>query len=288
MPIAVCRRKVKSTCERVLSFSFLKFSPTNRPKSLQLTPESAARNKATWVYSTLTSVAHCLIQVNDVAAAQQMLYLFDITGVVHFGIAGNANNSMSIGDVIIPEKSRPHGHLELAGTNLVHVLSSQNFCEQWFSKWGVCSYSSQCLETVGDTIPLSNQNQRYQLVQLEFQLTFYISSCSGQKQNGSLGANDVAYLDLGSYNVHKNQGINLLGRIVYGSEEFFSESGMPNTAQHLLWAQISQNWLQLATGLEARLPSNSSIFISLWIYCLFLKFLRISYVKLSVFIYLFI
>ncbi|KAE9451291.1 hypothetical protein C3L33_16815, partial [Rhododendron williamsianum] len=73
------------------------------------------------------------------------------------------------------------------------------------------------------------------------------------KSNGSLGANDVP----------KKQGINLLGRIVYSSEEFFSESGMPNVAQPLLWAQISRNWLQLATGLEARLPTNSCIFISL-------------------------
>ncbi|KAI8539718.1 hypothetical protein RHMOL_Rhmol09G0204600 [Rhododendron molle] len=42
--------------------------------------------------------------VNAVAAAQQMLDLFDVTGVVHFGIAGNTNDSMSIGDVSIPEK----------------------------------------------------------------------------------------------------------------------------------------------------------------------------------------
>ncbi|KAG5533103.1 hypothetical protein RHGRI_027363 [Rhododendron griersonianum] len=111
--------------------------------------------------------------------------------------AGNANDSMSIGDVSIPEK--------VAHTGIWNWL----------------------------------------------------------KSNGSLGANDVAYLDIGSYNVPKKQGINLLGCIVYSSEEFFSESGMPNVAQPLLWAQISRNWLQLATGLEARLPTNSCIFISL-------------------------
>lgn len=102
--------------------------------------------------------------VNAVAEAQQMLDLFDITGVVHFGIAGNANDSLSIGDVSIPEK--------VAHTGIWNWL----------------------------------------------------------KSNGSLGANDVAYLDIGSYNVPKKQGINLLGRIVYSSEEFFSESGMPNVA----------------------------------------------------------
>ncbi|KAH9768753.1 PNP UDP 1 domain-containing protein [Citrus sinensis] len=33
-----------------------------------------------------------------------MLDFFDITGIVHFGIAGNVNNSMSIGDVTIPKQ----------------------------------------------------------------------------------------------------------------------------------------------------------------------------------------
>lgn len=42
--------------------------------------------------------------VNAAAATQQMLDLFDIKGIIHFGIAGNANNSMSIGDVIIPKQ----------------------------------------------------------------------------------------------------------------------------------------------------------------------------------------
>ena len=43
-------------------------------------------------------------QVNAAAATQQMLDLFDIKGIIHFGIAGNANDSMSIGDVIIPKQ----------------------------------------------------------------------------------------------------------------------------------------------------------------------------------------
>ncbi|XP_019150903.1 PREDICTED: bark storage protein A-like isoform X2 [Ipomoea nil] len=42
--------------------------------------------------------------VNAAAATQQMLDLFDVTGVVHFGIAGNANGSLSIGDVTIPRQ----------------------------------------------------------------------------------------------------------------------------------------------------------------------------------------
>lgn len=40
--------------------------------------------------------------VNAAAATQQMLDLFDIKGIIHFGISGNANSSMQIGDVTIP------------------------------------------------------------------------------------------------------------------------------------------------------------------------------------------
>ncbi|GMI86948.1 hypothetical protein like AT4G24350 [Hibiscus trionum] len=42
--------------------------------------------------------------MNAVAATQQMLDVFDIQGIIHFGIAGNTNNSMSIGDVTIPKQ----------------------------------------------------------------------------------------------------------------------------------------------------------------------------------------
>ncbi|KAF5742576.1 hypothetical protein HS088_TW09G00627 [Tripterygium wilfordii] len=42
--------------------------------------------------------------VNAAAATQQMLDVFDISGIIHFGIAGNLNDSMSIGDVTIPKQ----------------------------------------------------------------------------------------------------------------------------------------------------------------------------------------
>lgn len=42
--------------------------------------------------------------MNAAAATQQMVDMFDIKGIIHFGIAGNVNNSMSIGDVTIPEQ----------------------------------------------------------------------------------------------------------------------------------------------------------------------------------------
>ncbi|CAL5407095.1 unnamed protein product [Camellia sinensis] len=122
--------------------------------------------------------------VNAAAATQQMLDLFDITGIVHFGIAGNLNNSMSIGDVTIPKQ---------------------------FAHTGIWDW-------------------------LEL--------------NGTLGTNDVANLKIGSYNVPKMQGINLLGQIGYSYEEFFSESGKPDTAQPLLWLQITRKWLQFAASLE--------------------------------------
>jgi hypothetical protein len=42
--------------------------------------------------------------VNGAAATQQMIDVFNVKGIVHFGIAGNMNNSMSIGDVSIPKQ----------------------------------------------------------------------------------------------------------------------------------------------------------------------------------------
>ncbi|KAM0053601.1 putative adenosylhomocysteine nucleosidase [Helianthus debilis subsp. tardiflorus] len=40
--------------------------------------------------------------LNSGVTTQLLLSLFDIEGVVHYGIAGNANPSLNIGDVVIP------------------------------------------------------------------------------------------------------------------------------------------------------------------------------------------
>ncbi|VVA12148.1 Hypothetical predicted protein [Prunus dulcis] len=50
------------------------------------------------------SLKPLLNQMNAAAATQQMLDLFDILGIANFGIAGNANNSLSIGDVTFPQQ----------------------------------------------------------------------------------------------------------------------------------------------------------------------------------------
>ncbi|CAN0910590.1 3-phosphoinositide-dependent protein kinase 2 [Linum grandiflorum] len=42
--------------------------------------------------------------VNAAAATQQMVDTFKITGIIHFGISGNLNNSMNIGDVSVPSQ----------------------------------------------------------------------------------------------------------------------------------------------------------------------------------------
>ena len=42
--------------------------------------------------------------MNAAATTQQMVDVFEIMGIIHFGIAGNVNNSMSIGDVTIPKQ----------------------------------------------------------------------------------------------------------------------------------------------------------------------------------------
>ncbi|GFS30138.1 phytol kinase 1 VTE5 [Actinidia rufa] len=62
--------------------------------------------------------------VNAAATTQQMLDLFDITGIVHFGIAGNANNSMSIGDVSIPQQVAHTGIWDWLGMKLEQCVNS--------------------------------------------------------------------------------------------------------------------------------------------------------------------
>ncbi|TYG51381.1 hypothetical protein ES288_D10G253100v1 [Gossypium darwinii] len=120
----------------------------------------------------------------NVAATQQMVDLFVIKGIIHFGIAGNTNNSMSIGDVTIPN--------QIAHTGLW----------EWFNT------------------------------------------------NGTPDSADVAQLEIGDYNVPKGNGTNLLGHIGYMEEEYYSVAGEPNVAESLLWANISLQWLQLASNLE--------------------------------------
>ncbi|XP_055960200.1 bark storage protein A-like [Mercurialis annua] len=120
--------------------------------------------------------------VNAGAATQQMLDLFDITGIIHFGIAGNMNNSMSIGDVSIPK--------QFANTGLW----------DWLNQNGIVDYPK-----------------------------------------------NVAEMKIGGYNVPQGDATNLLGKIGFRHEQFFSEG---NAAARLFWAEVSQDWLQLAASLE--------------------------------------
>lgn len=62
---------------------------------------------------------------------------------------------------------------------------------------------------------------------------------------------DVAQLDFEAYNAPKG-GENLLGHIGFSNEQFFSESGKPNTALPLFWAKTTRKWLQVAAHLEVR------------------------------------
>ncbi|XP_037494998.1 LOW QUALITY PROTEIN: bark storage protein A [Jatropha curcas] len=66
---------------------------------------SGRRFRVGTIYEKKVIYVRCGIGlVNAAAATQQMLDLFDMTGIIHFGIAGNLNNSMFIGDVSIPKK----------------------------------------------------------------------------------------------------------------------------------------------------------------------------------------
>jgi len=43
------------------------------------------------------------VQLNAGITTQLLLTLFDVKGVLHYGIAGNANPKLQIGDVTIPQ-----------------------------------------------------------------------------------------------------------------------------------------------------------------------------------------
>ncbi|KAH7537019.1 hypothetical protein FEM48_Zijuj03G0047900 [Ziziphus jujuba var. spinosa] len=57
-------------------------------------------------------------KVNAAAATQQMVDLFEIVGIIHFGIAGNINASMSIGDITIPKHNDTVAHLDFETYNV--------------------------------------------------------------------------------------------------------------------------------------------------------------------------
>ncbi|KAJ4840473.1 hypothetical protein Tsubulata_039821 [Turnera subulata] len=66
---------------------------------------SGRRFRVGTVYGKKVIYVKCGVgMVNAAATAQQMLDLFAIKGIVHFGISGNLNNSLSIGDVVIPKQ----------------------------------------------------------------------------------------------------------------------------------------------------------------------------------------
>ncbi|XP_057981113.1 bark storage protein A-like [Malania oleifera] len=73
--------------------------------------------------------------VNAAAATQQMLDLFDVVGIIHFGIAGNANNTMSIGDVLIPKQVAHTGIWEWVNNN--GTLISRAFAQLHFDNYNV-------------------------------------------------------------------------------------------------------------------------------------------------------
>ncbi|KAF2318430.1 hypothetical protein GH714_007485 [Hevea brasiliensis] len=66
---------------------------------------SGRRFRVGTIYEKKVIYVRCGIgMVNAAAATQQMLDLFDTSGIIHFGISGNVNNSMSIGDVSIAKQ----------------------------------------------------------------------------------------------------------------------------------------------------------------------------------------
>lgn len=71
-----------------------------------------------------------------------------------------------------------------------------------------------------------------------------------QNPDKAKGGEDVAYLDVGNYNVPQGDGNNELGTIGYSYEELYAVSGPINSPQKVLWINTTQEWLHLAADLE--------------------------------------
>uniref|UniRef100_A0A0D6R5S5 Nucleoside phosphorylase domain-containing protein n=1 Tax=Araucaria cunninghamii TaxID=56994 RepID=A0A0D6R5S5_ARACU len=146
---------------------------------------SGRRFRIGTIYGKRVVYVRCGVGMWNAGVTTQMLAdLFNIAGVVHFGIAGNANNSLSIGDVTVPKYVAHLGIWE------------------WL------------------------------------------------KVNGQTEANNVGNLMVGDYNVPQNNRTNLLGKISYVPEEFYSETGKPNVPEDLLFAETSSDWLKFASTIE--------------------------------------
>ncbi|XP_077235898.1 bark storage protein A-like [Tasmannia lanceolata] len=163
-------------------FSTRTFHPHARHPFVDL---SGRRFRAGKVHGKNVIYVRCGIGMRNAAATtQQMVDLFDVFGIVHFGIAGNVNSSLSIGDVSVPK------------------FVAQTGIWEWL------------------------------------------------KFNGTLTNSSAAHFDIGDYNLPKGKGINLLGRVGYWPEEYYSVITKPNTPQDLVWAEMTPHWLHLASNME--------------------------------------
>ncbi|KDP45048.1 hypothetical protein JCGZ_01548 [Jatropha curcas] len=77
----------------------------------------------------------------------------------------------------------------------------------------------------------------------------YVRCGIGLNPNGTVSSSDVAEIKIGSYNVPQGDGLNMLGKIGYSNEQFFSVKEA-NAAEPLFWAEVNQHWLHLAASLE--------------------------------------
>ncbi|KAH9328921.1 hypothetical protein KI387_001029 [Taxus chinensis] len=79
---------------------------------------SGRRYRIGTIYGKRVIYVRCGIGILNAGVTTQLLAdLFNIVGVVHFGIAGNANNSLSIGDVTVPKYVAHTGVLEWLKAN---------------------------------------------------------------------------------------------------------------------------------------------------------------------------
>ncbi|KAM7509541.1 hypothetical protein LguiA_019994 [Lonicera macranthoides] len=169
-----------------------------------------------------------LSMLNAGIATELLLTLFKVKGVLHFGIAGNANPQLQIGDVTIPQFWAHTGLWNWQGMNLY--------------------VGSRDLKLLFDQ-DLSGLNMHRSRLRVRYgqgpddELAFESSGYFTRR---------IGYLNFSNYSpLQKGKSSdNLLNSVWYQPEEILPIDGYPEIRQHAFWVPVNKQYFSLAKKLE--------------------------------------
>lgn len=222
-------------------FLFSKFK--RKPKRIRFLDAQEIRllfSPATFISSISV---HQFLQINAATTTQLLLGLFKVEGVVHYGIAGNANPSLIIGDVAIP---RFWAHSALWNWQVMYKLFPLPFFRRKNQFLGfpllLLLLPASSLQRYGDGP--------------ENELPFESSGDYTRK---------YGFLKFADYTSDGNKLIpgkdNLLNNVWYQPEEIFPVDGTPEERQNAFWVPVDPHYFAIAKKLVvSRVPNLFSIF----------------------------